>query len=239
MGADGWHLILLVQSSPMPCQHQQCINPARQAANHNAQRSQTRAQAVRGFAPRWYQSACGRCGKVAGLVGHAQALRSLLLHPARAQSSMQQLKLRSAQCASGRRTSVVTRVSPPDVPGPKGPKKAIEEGREWLGTILSRFGPVRDRASSVTTLDFEKPLLELDKRIKEVRPSHARRTAHDHSQRSMSQLARRRARAPCRRKALTPTARRMRWVSWECSQSTAARHRPCAAACRCAQQQVA
>mmetsp|Transcript_4634 Transcript_4634/g.10954 ORF Transcript_4634/g.10954 Transcript_4634/m.10954 type:complete len:511 (-) Transcript_4634:1505-3037(-) len=45
----------------------------------------------------------------------------------------------------------------------------VAQGREWLNTILSRFGPMRDRAQVVTTLDFEKPLLELDKRIKEVR----------------------------------------------------------------------
>lgn len=41
-------------------------------------------------------------------------------------------------------------------------------GKEWLETILSRFGPATDRAQNITTLDFEKPLLELDKRIKEV-----------------------------------------------------------------------
>jgi hypothetical protein len=44
----------------------------------------------------------------------------------------------------------------------------VVQGREWLATILSRFGPIRDRSATVTTLDFEKPLLELDKRIKEV-----------------------------------------------------------------------
>lgn len=43
------------------------------------------------------------------------------------------------------------------------------QGREWLETILTRFGPIRDRAETVTTLDFEKPLVELDKRIMEVR----------------------------------------------------------------------
>lgn len=51
-----------------------------------------------------------------------------------------------------------------DLPG----QEIVAQGREWLGTILSRFGPMRDRAQVVTTLDFEKPLLELDKRIKEV-----------------------------------------------------------------------
>jgi acetyl-CoA carboxylase carboxyl transferase subunit alpha len=56
------------------------------------------------------------------------------------------------------------KVTPPDAP--KG--EIVAQGREWLETILSRFGPIRDRAQTVTTLDFEKPLLELDKRIKEV-----------------------------------------------------------------------
>lgn len=57
------------------------------------------------------------------------------------------------------------KVTPPDAPK-EG--EIVEQGREWLETILSRFGPIRDRAQTVTTLDFEKPLLELDKRIKEV-----------------------------------------------------------------------
>ncbi|KAJ9533758.1 hypothetical protein QJQ45_026786 [Haematococcus lacustris] len=57
------------------------------------------------------------------------------------------------------------KVTPPDAP--KG--EIVAQGREWLETILSRFGPIKDRAQTVTTLDFEKPLLELDKRIKEVR----------------------------------------------------------------------
>jgi acetyl-CoA carboxylase carboxyl transferase subunit alpha len=41
-------------------------------------------------------------------------------------------------------------------------------GREWLGTLLSRFGPTTDRATNITTLEFEKPLVELDRRIREV-----------------------------------------------------------------------
>lgn len=53
--------------------------------------------------------------------------------------------------------------TPPDAPQDR------KGGREWLETILSRFGPVKDRAQTPTTLEFEKPLLELDKRIKEVR----------------------------------------------------------------------
>lgn len=46
-----------------------------------------------------------------------------------------------------------------------------KEGLDWLQTILSRFGPVgtKEKESKVFTLDFEKPLVELDNRIKEVR----------------------------------------------------------------------
>ncbi|KAI8471990.1 MAG: acetyl-CoA carboxylase [Monoraphidium minutum] len=46
---------------------------------------------------------------------------------------------------------------------------ALAGGKAWLSSILSRFGPATDRAQNITTLEFEKPLLELDKRIKEVR----------------------------------------------------------------------
>jgi hypothetical protein len=55
---------------------------------------------------------------------------------------------------------------PPDVPKPRDQRAG---GREWLQSILSRFGPVKERASNTTVLDFEKPLVELDNRIKEVR----------------------------------------------------------------------
>ena len=53
---------------------------------------------------------------------------------------------------------------PPDTPKEELPAR----GREWLATILSRFGPVKDKAQNTATLEFEKPLLELDKRIREV-----------------------------------------------------------------------
>lgn len=47
-------------------------------------------------------------------------------------------------------------------------QRSAEVGREWLESILARFGPATDKAQNLATLDFEKPLLELDKRIKEV-----------------------------------------------------------------------
>jgi acetyl-CoA carboxylase carboxyl transferase subunit alpha len=50
-----------------------------------------------------------------------------------------------------------------------GKDAALAGGKEWIQSILSRFGPATDRAQNITTLEFEKPLLELDKRIKEVR----------------------------------------------------------------------
>jgi len=43
-----------------------------------------------------------------------------------------------------------------------------QAGREWLQGLLSRFGPMNDKASNAYVLDFEKPLVELDNRIKEV-----------------------------------------------------------------------
>ena len=86
---------------------------------------------------------------------------------------MQSLAQKNARVAPARaaqpaRVSVVARSgrpTPPDLP--KDEMGAV--GREWLATILSRFGPVKEKAAMVTTLEFEKPLLELDKRIKEVR----------------------------------------------------------------------
>jgi hypothetical protein len=36
-------------------------------------------------------------------------------------------------------------------------------------TLARRFGPVKEKAANTTVLDFEKPLVELDNRIKEVR----------------------------------------------------------------------
>jgi len=69
-----------------------------------------------------------------------------------------------ARRAERRAASLIVRSTPPDVP-----KEDRAGGREWLDTFLARFGPVRDKAMQPTTLDFEKPLLELDKRIKEVR----------------------------------------------------------------------
>lgn len=47
----------------------------------------------------------------------------------------------------------------PDTPG---------EGRRWIDGLLARFGPQRERNANLMTLDFEKPLVELDIRIKEV-----------------------------------------------------------------------
>lgn len=38
-----------------------------------------------------------------------------------------------------------------------------------MQTLFSRFGPMTERAQNTTVLDFEKPLVELDNRIKEVR----------------------------------------------------------------------
>ena len=67
--------------------------------------------------------------------------------------------------ALGVQAQALNKGGPPDVPKPRDQPKG---GKEWLQTIFSRFGPVKERASNTTVLDFEKPLVELDNRIKEV-----------------------------------------------------------------------
>lgn len=37
-----------------------------------------------------------------------------------------------------------------------------------MQTLLSRFGPITQKAENTAVLDFEKPLVELDNRITEV-----------------------------------------------------------------------
>jgi hypothetical protein len=83
--------------------------------------------------------------------------------------AMRNAGLRSALGPHPKPLSVVAQAAnngtPPDVPKPRGQPQG---GKEWLQTILSRFGPVKEKASNTTVLDFEKPLVELDNRIKEV-----------------------------------------------------------------------
>jgi len=38
----------------------------------------------------------------------------------------------------------------------------------WLQDLVAKFGPVTERADNTTVLDFERPLAELDSRIREV-----------------------------------------------------------------------
>jgi len=86
---------------------------------------------------------------------NGRALRPAALRPARLSVV--------AQAGKGKAGA-----DPPDVPKPR--EGGVRQGgREWLQSILSRFGPVKEKASNTTVLDFEKPLVELDNRIKEVR----------------------------------------------------------------------
>ena len=39
-----------------------------------------------------------------------------------------------------------------------------------MQNLLSKFGPMTEKAENTHVLDFEKPLVELDNRIKEVCP---------------------------------------------------------------------
>jgi len=59
-----------------------------------------------------------------------------------------------------------TNPDPPDTPKEENRRG----GREWLQQLLSKFGPITEKAMNTHVLDFEKPLVELDNRIKEVYP---------------------------------------------------------------------
>ena len=52
---------------------------------------------------------------------------------------------------------------PPDIP-----KEERRGNVEWLQSVLRRFGPMTEKPQNTTVLDFEKPLVELDNRIREV-----------------------------------------------------------------------
>jgi acetyl-CoA carboxylase carboxyl transferase subunit alpha len=78
-------------------------------------------------------------------------------------ASMPSMPALRTPCIKTSRASFRIAANPPDVPVEGG------SGREWFQSILSRFGPIREKASNTTVLDFEKPLVELDNRIKEVR----------------------------------------------------------------------
>ena len=80
------------------------------------------------------------------------------------QQQQSRLSARGRAGAAPRRPTVAVRAS-------SAKETAMSRGKEWLSTILSRFGPATERAQNVTTLDFERPLLQLDQRIKEVRDS--------------------------------------------------------------------
>ena len=66
--------------------------------------------------------------------------------------------------AKGKKASA----DPPDIPK----EEARRGGREWLQQLLSKFGPITENAENTHVLDFEKPLVQLDNRIKEVLTSH-------------------------------------------------------------------
>lgn len=54
-------------------------------------------------------------------------------------------------------------------PQPDVPKdRRAGRGGAWLKRLFSRFAPATDRSKTTLVLDFEKPLINLDNRIKEV-----------------------------------------------------------------------
>ncbi|RMZ55871.1 hypothetical protein APUTEX25_003837, partial [Auxenochlorella protothecoides] len=55
---------------------------------------------------------------------------------------------------------------PPDLP--KARDASGKQG-DWFQMLLARFNPISEKASNTAVLDFEKPLVELDHKIREVR----------------------------------------------------------------------
>jgi hypothetical protein len=80
----------------------------------------------------------------------------------------------SSRCPA-RQIAVKANKGAPDPPDT--PKQERRGGREWLQTMLSRFGPIAEKAENTAVLDFEKPLVELDNRIKEVSTLQSNATA--------------------------------------------------------------
>ena len=60
--------------------------------------------------------------------------------------------------------------NPPDAPPAKSGGGG-GGGSTWLASIIQKFGPTTEAppVGAITVLDFEKPLVELDNRIREVR----------------------------------------------------------------------
>lgn len=98
-----------------------------------------------------------KCGAVSTRLSPANAKRS----------TCQQLPCYSL---SGRSRSIVAQAQKGQPDPPDAPRDERRGGREWLQTLLSRFGPITQKAENTAVLDFEKPLVELDNRIKEVKP---------------------------------------------------------------------
>ena len=69
---------------------------------------------------------------------------------------------------NGARHSILAQAQKGQPDPPDAPREERRGGREWLQTLLSRFGPITQKAENTAVLDFEKPLVELDNRIKEV-----------------------------------------------------------------------
>ena len=96
-------------------------------------------------------------------------LISQYLHCSQAAQSSRQFAVTPAWCRanplSRSRWRVFAQSDPPDIPKEEGKQRSRAE---WFQNIVSRFGPITSRPQNTAVLDFEKPLVELDNRIKEV-----------------------------------------------------------------------
>ena len=123
--------------------------------------------------PGFPQAAGRNCNNRSAQLPHGVKCGTLAARPRPAnvkKSSCQQLPCLPCHRLIGRSRSIIAQAQKGQPDPPDAPREERRGGREWLQTLLSRFGPITQKAENTAVLDFEKPLVELDNRIKEVMP---------------------------------------------------------------------
>ena len=119
------------------------------------------------------QAAGRSCNNRSAQSPHSEKCGALSTRPRPAnakKSTCQQLPCLPCYSLTSRTRSIVAQAQKGQPDPPDAPREERRGGREWLQTLLSRFGPITQKAENTAVLDFEKPLVELDNRIKEVMP---------------------------------------------------------------------
>mmetsp|Transcript_22619 Transcript_22619/g.70223 ORF Transcript_22619/g.70223 Transcript_22619/m.70223 type:complete len:358 (-) Transcript_22619:33-1106(-) len=115
-------------------------------------------------------TACSGAARASADVGASK--RAIALKPAGMGSMAGRkvaMSLRSASGA-GRKGKLAVRAMSDVPPPPDTPADKKAKGKpEWFSSFVKRFNPIADKPEKPAVLDFEKPLVELDTRINEVR----------------------------------------------------------------------